>query len=464
MSHKYKLLAKERLLIKLPAREEDGFASRDTFHNLHRIKALVDIPRHGVKAGDIGGYVSNKHILSQFGDCWIGSQAIVWGNTKIEGNALVNDEATLFSSSDEIQLLVTGNAKIDGRAMVEITEGFSDPDYTQAVIDENVHIFGYAYIRNTIQIFGSAQIYDNAQVNDAKYICGEAKIYEKAFLMGENSISGSAEIFGMTTIGKRTIISGNSTIGTSGKILYVPANKKLADVAMGAPNNKKAAKSLAGKNQKDPNSVSATRKFVNMIRFGEKSISEKDQKEYDYELRKYDDELRKYAKELEEFIDSDASSADSDAQTISIQTLDDIAGRIDDYQHDIVKIIKYPLMVDTTDPFTSKMMMLLNKAQRLRSFSDNKQFSETVDALEEAFLAAESNALRLCVSKLSDDERKKTAKANDLLNIAMDDAASENEKQVAFKQGLKQLEGIILIPDHAIETFRVKAGIAQLTA
>jgi hypothetical protein len=46
----------------------------------------------------------------------------------------------------------------------------------------------------------------------------------------------------------------------------------------------------------------------------------------------------------------------------------------------------------------------------------------------------------------------------------MDDAASENEKQVAFKQGLKQLEGIILVPENAIETFRVSAGIAQLTA
>lgn len=457
MAHKYKLLAKERKLIQLPAREEDLFASRDDFYNVHRIQALVDITQHGVKAGDIGGYVATKHTLSHDGDCWVGGEAVALGNTKIMGNALVSEEATLFGGSDDLKLIVTGNARVDGRALVQIVEGFTNPDYTISFIDEDAHIFGDACILNTIQIFGESQIYGNAKIRDANYIYGKVKIYEEAFLMGENSVSGNAEIFGKTIIDKKTIVSGKSKIGTSGEVLYVRANEKLADVTMEAPKNKKPAKSLAGKNRKAPDSVSATRKFVNMIRFGEKSISEKDQKEYEYELQKY-------AKELDEFIDSDSSSSISDAQTISIQTLDDIAARIDGYQHDIVKIIKYPLMVDTTDPFTSKMMMLLNKAQRLRSFSDNKQFSETVDALEEAFLAAESNALRLCVSKLSEVERKKTAKANDLLDIAMDDAASENEKQVAFKQGLKQLEGIILIPDHAIETFRVKVGIAQLTA
>jgi carbonic anhydrase/acetyltransferase-like protein (isoleucine patch superfamily) len=443
MSHKYKLLAKEKLLIKLPSREEDGFAPREAYHTLHRVKALVDIPRHGVKAGDIGGYVSNKHILSQFGECWIGRQAIVWGNTKIEGNALVSDTATLFSESDELQLFVTGNAKIDGHSSVEIAEGFSDPDYTQAVIDENVHIFGYAYIRNTIQIFGSAQIYDSAQINDAKYICGEAKIYENAFLLGENSVSGNVEIFGQTIVDKRTIISGNSTIGTSGKILYVPANLKLGDGIMVAPQNKKAAASLAAKNKKAADSLAETKKISKGI------------------LRNFGKFALNGTKKNE--LLAEPYSASSDAQQISVETLDDIAVRIEGYQNDIVKIIKFPLMVDTTDPFTSKMMMLLNKAQRLRSFSDNKQFSETVDALEEAFLAAEANALRLAATRLSENDQKRTAKATDLLRIAMDDAASENEKQIAFKQGLKQLEGIILIPEQAVETFRTKAGIAQLT-
>jgi hypothetical protein len=442
MSHKYKLLAKEKRQIKLPRREEDIFTARENYFTLHRIKALVDIPRHGVKAGDLGGYVANHHILSQLEDCWVGGQAVAWGNTNVMGNALVGGDAILFGASDDFRLVVIGNAKVDGSAVVETTEGFSCPDYGNSLIDEDVHIFGNAYIRNTIQIFGSSQIYGNAQINDANYIYGEAKIYGGAFLLGGNSVSGNVEIFGKTTIGKQTIISGKSRIGTSGQPLYVQANRKLADVTMESPQNKKSGNSRATINPLDGALT------YNFSKAG---------------LPKNKD-TNNYEKKLLNFIGDDSPSGSSDMQIISIQTLDDIVSRIEDYQHDIVKIIKYPLMVDTTDLFTSKMMMLSNKAQRLRSFSNTKKFSDAVDALEEAFLAAESNALRLSISKLSEDEQRKTTKAKDLLSIAMDDAASENEKQVAFKQGLKQLEGIILIPEHAVDAFRAKAGIAQLTA
>lgn len=452
MRRKYKLLAKDRRKINLPQKEAHKFVDRESLYTLHRIKALVDIPRHGVKAGDLGGYVANKHILSQESDCWIGGQAVAWGNTRVMGDALVSDNAILYGENSDFQLVVTGNATIDGCAAVETEAEFSDPTYDSSLIDEDVHIFGKAYIRNTIHIFGSSQIYDNAQINDAKYICGEIKIYDNSLLLGENSISGTSEVFGRTTLGQRTIIAGDSRIGTTGKGLYVPADLKLENRIMTAPLNKKEAAALAEKNKSAANSPAETRKFANGIlrHLGGNSTSQKEKSEYENELQK--------------FMDGDSHSPSLDTQTISIQTLDDIANRLDIYQKDIVKIIKYPLMIDTTDPFTAKMMMLFNKAQRLRSFSDNKQFSETVDALEEAFLAAESNALRLSVTKLSEDEQKKTVKATDLLRIAMDDAASDNEKQVAFKQGLKQLEGIILIPEHAVETFRVKAGIAQLTA
>ena len=38
---------------------------------LHRIKALIDILRWGVKAGDLGGYIQSESNLSQIGDCWV---------------------------------------------------------------------------------------------------------------------------------------------------------------------------------------------------------------------------------------------------------------------------------------------------------------------------------------------------------------------------------------------------------
>ena len=45
---------------------------------LRRIRALRDIPRYNVKAGDLGGWVESEKNLSQEGDCWVGGNARVY--------------------------------------------------------------------------------------------------------------------------------------------------------------------------------------------------------------------------------------------------------------------------------------------------------------------------------------------------------------------------------------------------
>ena len=50
---------------------------------LHRIRALLDIQRHGVKAGDLGGLIEKENNLSQDGNAW------VYGNAKVYGDAWV---------------------------------------------------------------------------------------------------------------------------------------------------------------------------------------------------------------------------------------------------------------------------------------------------------------------------------------------------------------------------------------
>ena len=44
---------------------------------LYRIRALIDIPAHKVKAGDFGGYIESEEALSQYGTCWVGRNAKV---------------------------------------------------------------------------------------------------------------------------------------------------------------------------------------------------------------------------------------------------------------------------------------------------------------------------------------------------------------------------------------------------
>ena len=58
---------------------------------LYRIRATEDIPRHGVRKGDLGGYVSSTHLPSGaarvFGAAWVFGDAQVFGAAQVSGDA-----------------------------------------------------------------------------------------------------------------------------------------------------------------------------------------------------------------------------------------------------------------------------------------------------------------------------------------------------------------------------------------
>lgn len=77
-NRKYRLLRKEKVI---PASKN---WNSSTARKVHRIQALQDIPEHGVKKGDIGGYVSNRDTLSHEGSCWVDYGAQVIGHVTIK--------------------------------------------------------------------------------------------------------------------------------------------------------------------------------------------------------------------------------------------------------------------------------------------------------------------------------------------------------------------------------------------
>lgn len=77
------------------------------------IRALVDIPRHGVKAGDIGGIVWSLAALSEDGDCWIERGSLVIDGAKVEGDAIVRGESLLQGCGCR----VGAGAVIDGKRL-----------------------------------------------------------------------------------------------------------------------------------------------------------------------------------------------------------------------------------------------------------------------------------------------------------------------------------------------------------
>lgn len=78
---------------------------------VYRVKALVDIPEHNVKAGDLGGRVTSKFTLSQEGTCWIGSDAEVLGNVSVSENAFIGGTARVFCNADDCNIEISGNVK-----------------------------------------------------------------------------------------------------------------------------------------------------------------------------------------------------------------------------------------------------------------------------------------------------------------------------------------------------------------
>ena len=58
---------------------------------LHQIRATEDIPHHGIRKGDLGGYVSSTHLPSGgarvSGNAWVSGGARVFGNAQVSGDA-----------------------------------------------------------------------------------------------------------------------------------------------------------------------------------------------------------------------------------------------------------------------------------------------------------------------------------------------------------------------------------------
>lgn len=134
---------------------------------LYRIRALRDIPRHNVKAGDLGGFIVDYKNLSQTGDAWVADCARVFGSAHVSGNVVVRDTAQ-----------VSGKARVMENALIGGTTLISG----DAVVSGNVMADGRVYIGDRACCFGSVRIIGNA------YIGGNAQVFGDAFIRGDAHI------------------------------------------------------------------------------------------------------------------------------------------------------------------------------------------------------------------------------------------------------------------------------------
>jgi hypothetical protein len=126
-----------------------------------------------------------------------------------------------------------------------------------------------------------------------------------------------------------------------------------------------------------------------------------------------------------------------------------------DYEVDIAKLLDFPMMTDMRDPLTIAFHRAKRRADLLRPerpddlAGDRSAQLEYRDAVHEyisAFEIAEAEAIRRRRSDFSEGDQQRLARAQHLLHLAQDEAATHEERQNAYARARKELDGLIVLP------------------
>ena len=123
---------------------KDGNQPDSKITILYRIRALVDLPHHNVKAGDFGGYIQSTDNLSENG--WVADEATVWHKALICGNARVSGTSEVFGWA-----IIKDNAIVSGNSEVA----------DHVVVGSNVKITGSSEAYGRLQLIKPDKVYDS---------------------------------------------------------------------------------------------------------------------------------------------------------------------------------------------------------------------------------------------------------------------------------------------------------------
>ncbi|MBO9625696.1 MAG: hypothetical protein J7484_04900 [Microbacterium sp.] len=138
---------------------------------------------------------------------------------------------------------------------------------------------------------------------------------------------------------------------------------------------------------------------------------------------------------------------------------DEITARWLDYELDVSKLIAFPAMSDGRQPLVAAFLRAKKTADTLRPASANatvteRQVAEYLDAVGAyavAFEIAEKDARRLRDTTFTEPERKRLDRAQQLLKVAVDESATQAERNIAYRRVRDELDGLILLSDDAVK-------------
>ncbi|MBP3977092.1 hypothetical protein [Microbacterium sp. BLY] len=157
-------------------------------------------------------------------------------------------------------------------------------------------------------------------------------------------------------------------------------------------------------------------------------------------------------------VDTTAPVAPDDLMARLFAEHDEITARWLDYELDVAKLIAFPAMSDGRQPLTAAFLRAKKTADALRPASADaplteQQIAEYLQAVGDyavAFEIAEKDARRLRDSTFTEAERKRLDRAQQLLKVAVDESATQSERNIAYKRVREELDGLILLSDEAV--------------
>lgn len=124
------------------------------------------------------------------------------------------------------------------------------------------------------------------------------------------------------------------------------------------------------------------------------------------------------------------------------------------YETDLATILDYPMMVDMREPLTVEFHKAKRRADLLRPDSPEAidgvgEYRDAVHAYAAAFDVAEQEAKRRRRGDFNPLEQDRLSRAQRLLSVALDGAATGPERQQAYQRARKELDGLLNLPKPA---------------
>lgn len=128
------------------------------------------------------------------------------------------------------------------------------------------------------------------------------------------------------------------------------------------------------------------------------------------------------------------------------------------YEMDLVTLLDFPMMTDMREPLTIDFHKAKRRADLLKPSEPEtligdrdarNDYRDAVHAYAIAFDVAEKEAKRRRQGDFSYNEQERLVRAQRLLRLAMDEGATQQERQSAYSKARKELEGLIAVPTAA---------------